>query len=74
MVLVFERPLASPYEIIKALNQQEIDKKNADAVITAIHSIMEPIHETSMASNELSEYQQKLLSAFEEEDKGLENQ
>jgi len=70
----FERPLASPYEIIKALNQQEIDKKNAVAVITAIHSIMEPIHETSMASNELSEYQQRLLSAFEEEDKGLENQ
>ena len=34
---------------------------------------MEPIHETSMDSNELSEYQQKLINAFEEEDIDLEN-
>jgi len=76
----FERPQTSPYEIVKALKDKDVDKKdnvdkkNVDTVIQTIHSIMKPIHETSMDSQQLSEYQQKLIHAFEHEESSLKDQ
>ncbi len=70
----FERPESSPYEIVKALSQTAVDKKDVSAVTLAIHEMMSPIHETSMDAKDLSDYQQKLLQGFETEDKALADQ
>ena len=70
----FERPKSSPYEIVRALNDTNTDKKDADAVIQGIHKMMEGIHETSMDSKTLSDYQQTLINAFEKEESSLETQ
>ena len=70
----FERPQSSPYEIVKALNDADVDKKDAGAVIQAIHKMMKGIHETEMDSKELSDYQQSLIDAFETADSSLETQ
>lgn len=67
----FERAQTSPYEIVKALNAQDVDKNNCDAVIQALHGMMDDIHEVGMDSRELTMYQKNLIRSFEEDDVSL---
>lgn len=65
----FERPLASPYEILKKLNEGpggDLNKKDSSAAIEAIHGIMAPVHDTVMPPEPLQAYQQQLVANFEE--------
>ena len=71
----FERPETSPYEIVKLLgNREDTDKNDVNAVIGAVHDIMEKIHETAMDSQELTAYQNGLVERFEKDDPGLQTQ
>jgi len=67
----FEQPLTSPYEIVKALKNTVVDKKDANAVIKMLHGMMAEIHEISMKPEELNAYQNKLVKQFEKEDPAL---
>jgi len=68
----FEKPQTSPYKIVEALNDSDVDKKDCKAVIQAVHNMLNSIHDTGMDPEPLSEYQQKLICSFEEDDKELE--
>jgi CRISPR type I-D-associated protein Csc2 len=64
----FERPLASPYEILSHLNEKTVvDRKNPDAVAKAIHDLMAKDHEESIPGAEVAEYQEGLIRDFEED-------
>jgi len=68
----FEHPLASPYEIMKNLG--DADKKDADAVLGAIHDMMGEHHDVSMDGKTAGAYQKKLVDRFEKDDPALEKQ
>lgn len=70
----FERPQSSPYEIVKALTQKNVNEKDVHAVTKAVHEMMSDIHDTEMDSETLSKYQQDLIHKFETEDPSLETQ
>jgi len=67
----FERPQTSPYEIVKALNTEDVDKKDCEGVIQALHGMMDHIHEVGMEPEALTMYQKSLIRFFEEEDASL---
>ncbi len=69
----FERPLASPYELLKSLDAR-VDRTNLQSVIQGIHEMMEKVHETSLGSEPLQAYQQKLVDAFESDKSALKDQ
>ncbi len=68
----FERPETSPYELVKALNVSENpDIKECNAVIRAVHDMLEKKHEVSMDSETASNYQNQLVRQFEEDSAAL---
>jgi CRISPR-associated protein Csc2 len=69
----FERSLASPYEILKALDK-DLDRKDSSAVIKSIHKMMEAVHDTVMGPDSLQAYQKQLVEDFEADKPELQTQ
>ncbi|QTA88206.1 type I-D CRISPR-associated protein Cas7/Csc2 [Desulfonema magnum] len=67
----FERAETSPYEIVKSLRDTDVDKKDGDAVIQAIHTMMAEVHEASMDAEAVGDYQKTLVEQFEKDDPAL---
>ena len=62
----FERPLASPYEILANLEAKTVvDRKDPEAVTAAIHKLMQPVHDESIPGAEVAAYQEDLIRDFE---------
>jgi hypothetical protein len=70
----FERAVASPYELVKAMSGNGADLKDAAAVIGKLHDLLAPLHETSMGPEEADAYQRKLVERFETDDPALKDQ
>lgn len=62
----FERPLASPYEILANLEAKTVvDRKDPEAVAKAIHDLIAKDHDVSIPGAEVASYQEKLIRDFE---------
>jgi CRISPR type I-D-associated protein Csc2 len=67
----FERPLASPYEIVKELQRHSVDGTDAAKVCKELHPMLAKVHEQSMAGSEATVYQTDLVARFETNDSDL---
>jgi CRISPR-associated protein Csc2 len=70
----FERSLTSPYEIVKMLNNNNVDGTNVGAVCETIHLQLAAAHEQHMDGKTAADYQKDLVSRFEKGDVNLQNQ
>lgn len=61
----FERPQTSPYEIVKALAETDVDKTDCGKVVSSIYGMMEKIHNVAMNPETLNTHQDKLITDFE---------
>ena len=70
----FERAVASPYEVVKAMSGNGAGLKDASGVVGKLHDLLSPLHETAMGPGEADAYQRKLVERFEADDADLKDQ
>jgi CRISPR-associated protein Csc2 len=71
----FERPLASPYNLLAKLNEiKDLNLRDPGSVGIAIHERMAQAHETNIPGADLAAHQEKLIANFESDAADLKKQ
>jgi len=70
----FEQAISSPYELLAKISEQEVDLRSVDAVRAALDALLAPAHEFNVTGAIVEQWQQDLLTDFNQAGSELEQQ